>query len=75
LTEDKIAQVITLVARTLEIPEHELAPDSSMENTPQWDSVAHISICLAFEQSFRKTLDMDAITTATTIQALASLVP
>ena len=75
MTEDRIAQVVDLVAQALDIPADELGPDSSMENVPQWDSVEHMSICLAFEQRFGKALDMDAITTATSIRALAELVP
>jgi len=34
-----------------------------------------MTACLVFEQRFGKALDMDAITTATSIRALAALVP
>ena len=71
----EILAVIALVARTLEIPEDDLGPDSSMLNTPQWESVEHLNVCLAFEHFFGKTLDMNAISTATSIRALAALVP
>ena len=75
MQDPKIQAVIALVAQTLEVPEHELSPDSSMLNTPLWDSVEHMDICLAFEQRFGAALDMQAITTATSIRALAALVP
>ena len=73
--DSKILAVIALVARTLDIPEDDLGPDSSMLNTPQWESVEHLNVCLAFEQRFGKTLDMNTISTATSIRALAALVP
>jgi acyl carrier protein len=74
MQDSKIQAVIELVAQTLKIPAHDLGPDSSMLNTPLWDSVEHMDICLAFEQRFGMALDMDAITTATSIRALAALV-
>jgi acyl carrier protein len=74
MQDPKIQAVIALVAQTLKIPENDLGPDSSMLNTPLWDSVEHLDICLAFEQRFGTSLDMDAITTATSIRALAALV-
>jgi acyl carrier protein len=73
--DSNIRAVIALVAQTLEIPEDTLGPDSSMLDTPPWESVEHLNICLAFEQRFGRTLDMDAISTATSIRALAALVP
>jgi len=70
-----IDSVIALVAETLQISESELGPDSSMENTPLWASMEHLDICLAFEQRFGRTLDMDEVSTATSIRALAALIP
>jgi len=75
MRDPSIDSVITLVAKTLEISEDELGPDSSMENTPLWGSMEHLDICLAFEQHFGRTLDMDEVSTATSIRALAALVP
>ena len=46
-----------------------------MINTPLWDSVEHLDICLAFEKRFKTSLDVDAISTATSIRALAAIVP
>jgi acyl carrier protein len=74
-TQDKIQATVTLVAKALDIPEDVLGPDSSMENTPAWDSFEHMNVCLLFERRFGISLDMDAITTATSIRALAALVP
>jgi acyl carrier protein len=75
MPDPKIQAVIALVAQTLKMPENDLGPDSSMLNTPSWDSIEHLDICLAFEQRFKTALDMDAISTATSIRALAALIP
>jgi acyl carrier protein len=75
MPDPKIQAVIALVAQTLKMPENDLGPDSSMLNTPAWDSIEHLDICLAFEQRFKTALDMDAISTATSIRALAALIP
>jgi acyl carrier protein len=75
MTEQKVCAVIALVAQALNMEEDELGPDSSMSNVLAWDSVEQLNICLAFEQRFGKHLDMDAIASAISVQALAALVP
>jgi acyl carrier protein len=67
--------VVRLVAGTLGLPEDQLNIDSSMDDTPAWDSSEHMNICMAFEQQFGKKLTMDDITSATSIRALIALVP
>ena len=59
----------------LGLPRTELGPDSSMDNTPTWDSSEHMNICLLFEQKFGMKMNMDIIMIATSIRALAELIP
>ena len=59
----------------LGLSEGELGPDSSMDNTPAWDSVEHMNICLLFERQFGIKMNMDIITSVTSIRALAELIP
>ncbi len=73
--QDKIKAAVKFLAKTLDISEDELGPDSSMDNTPDWDSSEHMNICLLFEQQFGVKMDMDIITSATSIRALAALIP
>lgn len=75
MPDNKIEAVIALVAEVLDIQKDELGPDSSMENTPAWDSVEHMNVCLAFEQRFGVGLDMAAIDDAVSIKSLAAQVP
>jgi acyl carrier protein len=72
--QDKIQAVKKLVAGTLDIPEDELGPDSSMDNTPAWDSCEHMNICLSFEREFGIKLNMDIIASGTSIRALAKFI-
>jgi acyl carrier protein len=75
LTQDKIQAAVSFIASTLDIPEDTLGPESSMDNTPAWDSSEHMNICLLFEQKFGVPMNMDIITSATSIRALAALIP
>jgi acyl carrier protein len=75
MQDPKIQAVISLVAEVLKIPTDDLGPESSMINTPLWDSIEHLDICLAFEKRFDTSLDVEAISTATSIRALAAIVP
>lgn len=72
---NKAAAVVRLVATTLGLPEEAVGLDASMDNMPAWDSAEHMSICLAFERQFGVRLSIDDITSATSITALAALVP
>ena len=75
MQEDKIQAVIALVAEVLGVQKDELGPNSSMENPPSWDSVEQLNICLAFDQRFGVSLDMDTIVAAVSIKSLAAQVP
>jgi acyl carrier protein len=75
MRDPRIEAVIGLVAEVLKIPASDIGPESSMTNTPLWDSIEHLDICLAFEKRFNTSLDMDAISTATSVRALAAILP
>jgi acyl carrier protein len=75
MQDSRIEAVVALVAETLKISANDLGPESSMTNTPLWDSMEHLEICLAFEKRFKTSLDVDAISTATSIRALAAILP
>jgi acyl carrier protein len=67
--------VIEVIAKALDISTDDLGPETSMDNTPLWDSVAHLSICLEFERRFGRSLDLEKIFTASSVRDLAELVP
>jgi acyl carrier protein len=75
MSDNKLHQVIEVVAKALEVPTDDLGPESSMDNTPLWDSVGHLTICLEFERRFGRSLDLDKIFTTSSVRDLAELVP
>ena len=75
MSDSKVHQVIEVVAKALEVPTDDLGPESSMDNTPLWDSVGHLTICLEFERRFGRSLDLDKIFTTSSVRDLAELVP
>jgi acyl carrier protein len=74
MSDRSIGKVAALVAETLGVPAARVTAGSSIDNLPEWDSEAHMDICLAFEARFGIALDMDAIGEMTSVQALARLV-
>jgi acyl carrier protein len=75
MRDKKLNAAIEVVAKALEVPAADLGPESSMDNTPLWDSVGHLTICLEFERRFGKSLDLDKIFTTSSVRDLAELVP
>jgi acyl carrier protein len=45
-------KLFQILADTLGIEAGALSDDTSMENTPEWDSVAHLNLVLSLEQAF-----------------------
>ncbi|CAM9942264.1 unnamed protein product, partial [Phaeothamnion confervicola] len=73
VSEQAVREIIALVASELEIPESRLNAGSSIDTTPEWDSVGHLNICLAVQDRFGVSLDMEEISQLTSIAALAGL--
>jgi acyl carrier protein len=73
--DDRTQAVIEVVAKALEVSPDDLGAEASMDNTPLWDSVAHLTICLEFERRFGRALDLEKIFTASSVRDLAELVP
>jgi len=72
---ERIAEVTELVSSVLGLSSHAIDADASMENTPQWDSLAQLNICLAFQERFGTTMDMETIAQSTSVLKLAALLP
>ncbi len=71
----KSAEVAALVASVLNLPAAEVTADASMETLPQWDSLAQLNICLAFQERFGVAMDMETIASSTSVAKLAALLP
>jgi acyl carrier protein len=75
VSEQAVREIIALIASELEIPESSLNAGSSIDTTPEWDSVGHLNICLALQDRFGVSLDMEEISQATSVAALAAFLP
>jgi len=73
LTLDRTQAVIALIASELKIPEAKLDASSSVDTVPEWDSMGHLNICLAFQDRFGVKLDLQAVGDATSVPALVAL--
>ena len=70
---EKIEAVSSLVASVLNLPLKSIDAGSSMENIPQWDSLAQLNICLALQEKYGLAMDMETIANATSVEKLAAL--
>jgi acyl carrier protein len=75
MPHDKLQAAIEVIAKALDVSADDINPESSMDNTPLWDSIGHMTICLEFERRFGKPLDLDKIFTTSSVRELAALVP
>jgi acyl carrier protein len=69
-----VAKIIALVATELDVPPGRINAKSSIDTIPEWDSMAHLNICLAIQDRFGIKLDLEAIGELTSVAALAKLV-
>jgi acyl carrier protein len=68
-------KVVELVAQVLGTHSDDLPIDASSDNIADWDSMAQLRICMAFQERFGVEMDMDRIETCTSVSALAALLP
>lgn len=75
MTAKNTTLVSALVASVIDLPDGAVGDDASMESVPKWDSLAHLNICLAFQERFGVVLDMETIASSTSVARLAALLP
>ncbi len=62
-----------LIAEVLKLPEASVTASTSMENTPEWDSLKHIEIIVAIEQQMGMELTGDEIADMTSVKAIETI--
>ncbi len=65
-----LEQVRTIVGDVLQVPVAAVGLHSSPENMEQWDSVQHLNIILAIEESFGLQFDPDEIDSMKTVEQI-----
>lgn len=67
INTDLLDKIRTVIAEVLQVSIDEITPDITFGDIPQWDSLGHMEILLALEESFAIAV------TAETISDLVSL--
>jgi acyl carrier protein len=75
MTATNTKRVSDLVASVLNLPKDAVGAEASMENISQWDSLAHLNICLAFQEHFGVEMDMETVAESTSVASLTKLLP
>lgn len=63
-----------LVAGALKCSIELITDDTSMESTPLWDSLGHMSIILALEQDLGRALSAEEIASIATVADIARII-
>ena len=59
-----------LMALTLELPPESITVDTVQESCPQWDSLRHLNLMLALEDTFQVALTVEEIGQLTSVAAI-----
>ena len=70
VSTDATTTLYATLAALLGVPASELSPDSSRHNLPQWDSLKHMHLMLALEESFGVEFDDRELADLDNVQAL-----
>ena len=63
-----------LISQTLNIPEQRVTDDMTMEDTAEWDSLKHMELIVAIEQTYSIELTGDEIADMVSIRAIRAAV-
>lgn len=67
---DSVEQIIATILRT---PASQINADSSMQNLEKWDSIQHLNIILAIEESFCIIFTAEQIPIATSVRKIKEM--
>jgi len=72
--DDIQTNVKKIMSRVLKLPVEEITEDSSSETIPNWDSLAHLNLVLAFEEEFKVSFSTDEILRMMSFQNIVDLI-
>ncbi len=63
-----------ILATAIDLDLDELTDTSSPDNTPEWDSFAHMSMVAAMEEEFKITLTLDEVISMLTLPKIEEVI-
>ncbi len=74
MNESTLDRVKNIIADLFLVPADEIGPESSPNTIERWDSLQHLNLVLAVEQTFGLQLSLEDIERMTDVGAVAELV-
>ncbi len=68
----ELETLIEVIADALEVPAGELTANSTSEDLQQWDSLAHLRVCMAIEERYGVSIEMERIPELDSVSKLAT---
>ena len=74
MTESVLEQVKYIVSDLFLVPEEEVGPESSPDTIEKWDSMQHLNLVLAVEQTFGIQLSTEEIERMNSVGLIVELI-
>ena len=74
MTTPTDAQLTSLIAATLAIPEQQVRDDLAFGDIPQWDSLNHVNLMMALEGELDVPIGEDLMVELSTVQEIRKFI-
>lgn len=65
-----LEQLRETIAQTLNVPPQAITANGTQENTPGWDSLGHVNLMMALEQTFDVQLEVEDFPVLNSVPAI-----
>lgn len=74
MPEEVLEDIIELVAGVVGVPVDDINAQSSPDNIKSWDSINHLNLMLALEETFQKKISPEEIEQMTSVEHIYRLI-
>lgn len=74
MPEEVLENIIELVAGVVGVPIDDINAQSSPDNIKSWDSINHLNLMLALEETFQKKISPEEIEQMTSVEHICRLI-
>ena len=68
------SEVLKIISKQLELPTNKINNETSIKNTPQWDSINHVRLVLSLQERFKIIFDNSEIANLTNIKKIINTI-